>query len=328
MMERKVGWRLAVMMALVYAVQGSFWPLLAVHLEDLGLDCRSRGWIFATLAMGSVIVPLGAGQLVDRLMRTQRFLALAYALGAALLALLASGSVVQEGWLFVLFLVFWMIIAPSYGLSNSLAMRHLDDPGRQFGGIRLWGTIGWMAAGWLVSLVMGWTGANRTGQASYDAFLIATVLSIIVALYCLTLPDTPPLARGGSAGSGARLGDPGPAPAAGCSGFSRDSVRRLPHHANGLPGHARISRIARPAQDVGLDRHDPGPVARDQRAGFPALAAGSNRLQGNHGAGHHRLVGAVPQPAGSTTAGHRCRRRTVARSGGGLFHCGRTGLPG
>ncbi len=155
--------------------------------------------------MGSVIVPLGAGQLVDRLMRTQRFLALAYGLGAALLALLASGSVIQEGWLFLLFLVFWMIIAPSYGLCNSLAMRHLDDPGRQFGGIRLWGTIGWMAVGWLVSLAMGWTGANRSGGGCYEAFLIATVLSIIVALYCLTLPDTPPLARDSASGGWAGL---------------------------------------------------------------------------------------------------------------------------
>src|SRR5208337_233528 len=188
MIERRGGWRLAAMMALVYAVQGSFWPLLAVHLQDLGLNGRSRGWIFATLAMGSVIVPLGAGQLVDRLMRTQRFLAIAYALGAALL-----------------FLSFWMIIAPSYGLCNSLAMRHLDDPGRQFGGIRLWGTIGWMAAGWLVSVAMGWTGANRTGGGSYEAFLIAMVLSIIVALYCLTLPDTPPLARDSASGAWAGL---------------------------------------------------------------------------------------------------------------------------
>jgi len=60
MIERRGGWRLAAMMALVYAVQGSFWPLLAVHLQDLGLNGRSRGWIFATLAMGSVIVPLRA----------------------------------------------------------------------------------------------------------------------------------------------------------------------------------------------------------------------------------------------------------------------------
>jgi hypothetical protein len=55
MLERRVGWRLAAMMALVYAVQGSFWPLLAVHLQALGLNGRSRGWIFATLALGSVI---------------------------------------------------------------------------------------------------------------------------------------------------------------------------------------------------------------------------------------------------------------------------------
>ena len=162
MIERRGGWRLAAMMALVYAVQGSFWPLLAVHLQDLGLNGRSRGWIFATLAMGSVIVPLGAGQLVDRLMRTQRFLALAYALGAALLALLASGSVIQQGWLFLLFLSFWMIIAPSYGLCNSLAMRHcwttLDassagsDCGER--------SAGWPLAGWSR---WRWAGPGQTG---------------------------------------------------------------------------------------------------------------------------------------------------------------------
>ena len=66
------------MMALVYAVQGSFWPLLAVHLADLGIHGRERGWIFATLAIGSLAVPLGAGQLVDRFMATQRLLTLTY----------------------------------------------------------------------------------------------------------------------------------------------------------------------------------------------------------------------------------------------------------
>ncbi len=42
------------MMALIYAVQGSFWPLLAVHLADLGIGGRDRGWIFATLAIASM----------------------------------------------------------------------------------------------------------------------------------------------------------------------------------------------------------------------------------------------------------------------------------
>src|SRR5438445_11473841 len=96
MKPRKRG-RLAAMMALVYAVQGSFWPLLAVHLADLGIAGRDRGWIFATLAIGSAVVPMGAGQLVDRLMATQRLLALVSAVGTVLLAVLAAGCGRSDG---------------------------------------------------------------------------------------------------------------------------------------------------------------------------------------------------------------------------------------
>ena len=74
-MNAGVRWRLSGMMALVYAVQGAFWPLLAVHLQDLGIDGRTRGWIFATLALGSLSMPLGAGHLVDRLMSPEDRLA-------------------------------------------------------------------------------------------------------------------------------------------------------------------------------------------------------------------------------------------------------------
>ncbi len=153
------------MMALVFAVQGSFWPLLGVHLADQGILGRDRGWIFATLAIGSTIVPLGAGQLVDRLMETQRLLAMIYAIGAGLLALLASGWVRSAGGLFGVFLGYWALTAPAYSLCNAMAMRNLDDPGREFGRVRLWGTAGWMVAGWVVSVVMAVTGstADRPG---------------------------------------------------------------------------------------------------------------------------------------------------------------------
>ena len=73
--DDRVKVRLSGMMALVYSVQGAFWPLLSIHLVDLGVSERGRGWIFATMAMASFAMPLGAGQLVDRLMPTQRFLA-------------------------------------------------------------------------------------------------------------------------------------------------------------------------------------------------------------------------------------------------------------
>ncbi len=195
-MNRGKRWRLAVMMALVYGVQGAFWPLLAVHLADLGIGGRARGWIFATQAIGSAAVPLGAGQLVDRLMATQRFLALVSALGAGLLAVVAAGWVNSAAGLLGVFLAYWALTASTYALCNSLALRNLDDPGREFGGVRLWGTAGWMVAGWVVSLVMAATGTARAGHGAFVALGIAAVLSAAFALFCLTLPHTPPLAVG------------------------------------------------------------------------------------------------------------------------------------
>jgi MFS family permease len=195
-MKARTTWRLSAMMALIYAVQGSFWPLLAIHLADLGIGGRDRGWIFATLAIASTAVPLGAGQIVDRAMATERVLALIYALGTGLLVLPASGQVGSAGGLFAVFLVYWMVTAPAYSLCNSLAMRNLDDPGRDFGRVRSWGTAGWMAAGWVVSLVMAASGSVRSGQGAFEALWVAAAFSAATSLYCLTLPHTPPLAVG------------------------------------------------------------------------------------------------------------------------------------
>src|SRR5262249_26730754 len=135
-MSARTPWRLSAMMALIYAVQGSFWPLLAIHLADLGIDGRDRGWIFATLAIASTAVPLGAGQLGRRIRAAQRALSLIYALGTGLLVLLSSGRVGTSGGLFAIFLVYWMVTAPAYSLATALAMRNLDDPGRDFGWVR------------------------------------------------------------------------------------------------------------------------------------------------------------------------------------------------
>lgn len=196
--------RLALMMALVYSVQGAFWPVLAIHLRDLGITERGRGWIFATMAIASFAMPLGAGQLVDRLMPTQKYLSWTFGLGSLILGLMALGVTTDPSWLFVLFLVYWLIMAPSYALSSSVAFRHLARAERDFGAIRLCGTLGWMAVGWLVSAVMAWSG-SKVGRGAAEAFWIAAGLSATTALYCRTLPDTPPLGTARRPGSG--LGD-------------------------------------------------------------------------------------------------------------------------
>ncbi|WP_165248196.1 MFS transporter [Paludisphaera soli] len=195
-MKTRGRWRLSMMMALLYAVSGAFWPLLGVHLAELGIDGRWRGLIFASQALAATLLPLGAGQLVDRLMPTQTFLVLAYGAGTLLLAALASGWVVGAGPLFLTFLLYFSIIMPTHSLSSSLAMRNLDDPRREFAAVRLWGTVGWMAVGWLVSGVMLAVGGGRIATAGGmpEVFWMAAAISLVMACYCGTLPHTPPLA--------------------------------------------------------------------------------------------------------------------------------------
>lgn len=193
----RVRWRLSGMMALIYMVQGSWWPMLSVHLVDLGISGRARGWIFATFAMAAIATPLGAGQIADRWMPTQRLLSLIYLGSGVMLAILGLGLTSRPELLFGLFLVYWLLTAPGYGLANSLSFRNLEHPSRQFGKVRMWGTVGWMTVSWMVAGVLAWSGSSRDAARGVpEIFWVASTLSIIFAMYCLTLPNTPPLAAG------------------------------------------------------------------------------------------------------------------------------------
>ena len=206
-MNASVRVRLSVMMALIYAVQGAWWPMLALHLGDLGLSGRERGWIFAAYPLAAVLMSLGAGSLVDRLMPAQRYLSLCYGLGTAFLLTVALGLKVAPPVLFVLFLAYWLVIAPTYGISGAIAFRNLQRPEAEYGKVRMWGTVGWMAAGWLVSAAMASSGSSMAGGGAFEAFWVAGTSSAALAVFALFLPDTPPLAI---AGRGGRLGGVGP----------------------------------------------------------------------------------------------------------------------
>ncbi len=137
-------------------------------------------------------------------MPAQRFLALAYVAGTAILAALAAGVSVSSGALFAWFLGYWLVMAPTPVVGASLAFRNLANPLKEFARVRLWGTIGWMVAGWFVSGLMAQARFVPRGRGPYEAFWVAAALSVVLAAYSLTLPHTPPLAVGGRTGSGLR----------------------------------------------------------------------------------------------------------------------------
>lgn len=198
--------RLCLMMFLQYAVWGIWMPILPLYLkEHLGFSGYEVGWIAATAAaIGAVAAPFLGGQLADRYFATERYLCVVLILGGIVNLILAEQTTFNA-WL-GLSIVYAILYMPTLGLTNSLAMSHLDDPKRHFSLVRLWGTIGWIAAGWLFSMVWLTTDLGFQIYPPFfsgndhpervvriaDAFRASGVISIFYGLYCLTLPNTPP----------------------------------------------------------------------------------------------------------------------------------------
>lgn len=196
-----LGPRLSLMMFLQYAAWGAWLPILYPFLighRQFELD--QVGNILAIGAVGAVCGPFVAGQIADRYFATERFLAISHLVGSVLMWKLADTA--DYGTFFWLSLVYGFVYAPTLALTNSIAFAHLPDRDRDFGRVRLWGTIGWIAAG----IAIGhWLLAHHTpagaeeaaiqlaqdaGRA--DAFRLSAVLGALLGVYCLTLPHTPP----------------------------------------------------------------------------------------------------------------------------------------
>ncbi len=145
--------RLCLMMFLQYAVWGIWMPILPRYLKgELGFEGGEVAWIAAVAAaIGAVAAPFLGGQLADRYFATQKYLSAVLIAGGIINFLLADQTTFAA-WL-MLSIIYAVLYMPTLGLTNSLAMSHLEDPKRQFPLVRVWGTIGWIAAGWLFSML-------------------------------------------------------------------------------------------------------------------------------------------------------------------------------
>lgn len=210
-MTRSVHGRLALMMFLQYAVWGFWLPVLARYLQalpadgGLGFTPGQVGWILGLAgSIGAVTAPFVAGQFADRYFSTERFLAVLLLLGGVV-KIITAYQTSFSSWL-LLSVLYSVIYTPTLALTNSLAFVHLDEPGRQFPFVRVWGTIGWIAASWLFPLVWlltdvrlaalppfyaGAEVAGATGRL-VDALIFSGVTSIGYAGIALFLPHTPP----------------------------------------------------------------------------------------------------------------------------------------
>ncbi|MBP85921.1 MAG: hypothetical protein CMJ64_04260 [Planctomycetaceae bacterium] len=190
--SRQMCFRLSVMMFLQYFVQGCYLPIVSVYLEEaLGFNKSQIGDFGSALAVGPLLAPFILGQLVDRRFATQYVLCFCHLSGGIVMLALYFQ---QAYWpVVVLGSLYSVLYVPSMMLTNSLAFHHLKNQEREFPIVRLWGTIGFICPAWLIERVLL---RGVTGDALNDgrgiALAAAGVGGILMAVYSLTLPHTPP----------------------------------------------------------------------------------------------------------------------------------------
>lgn len=188
--------RLAAMIFLQYWTLGAWavtvWTYLAENTGDAGealFTPRAIGYCLAAGAIGSLVSPAVFGWIADRFYAAERLLAGLHL--AAALTLFVMSRVTDE-WAFVAaFLAYFHLYVPTVSLTNTVALRHLRSVEREFPPIRVFGTYAWITAGCFVGLL--WplaTGSNIEPTAT--PLVIGSVAGVLMAVYSLTLPHTPP----------------------------------------------------------------------------------------------------------------------------------------
>jgi len=180
--------RLSVMMFLQFFAWGAWFGSLGLALDSNGLSSL-KGGAYGSAPLAAIFAPLTLGLIADRFMSSEKVFGLLMLVGGGIMCVVSSmiqpdnpDNVGTISWLLLAYMLCYM---PTLGLGNSITFTHL--PQEQFPKARVWGTIGWIAAGLGVGIA-GWS-------ASLNIFWVCAVSSLLLGAYAFTLPSTPPPAK-------------------------------------------------------------------------------------------------------------------------------------
>jgi nucleoside transporter len=199
-LEFGLRFKLSVMMFLQFAVWGGWFVFLGNHLKSISATAFTDEWvgaIYGTMALGTIIAPLFVGQVADRFFASEKLMAVLHIVGAGLLFWM--GEITDPETFYVVALIYALVYSPTLALSNSIAFAHVPDGNRDFAGLRVLGTIGWIVTNLLVSLQF-WLNSNFLQLPILaNPFPLAALLSFGLGLFSLALPHTPPPGKAGDA---------------------------------------------------------------------------------------------------------------------------------
>lgn len=144
------------------------------------------GSIYATMGIASLFMPALLGIVADRWINAERVLGICHLIGAVLL--FAASTVTDYSTMYILMLLNAMFYMPTIALNNAVSYTVLEKYGfdiiKVFPPIRVWGTVGFISAMWVVDL-KGWS------LSPFQLYVSATG-SLLLGLYAFTMPECPP----------------------------------------------------------------------------------------------------------------------------------------
>ncbi|GAA4302076.1 nucleoside permease [Compostibacter hankyongensis] len=193
-MSSKIRFQLSTMMFLEFFVWGAWFVTMGTYLLQpsgaggLGVKGIQVGEAYLSQSLGAVIAPFIVGLIADRFFSAQRILGVLHLVGAVLL----WGASVAASFtgFYLLILVYMILFMPTLALTNSIALRQMTDPKKEFPFIRVLGTVGWIVAGLIIGF-LHWEGSHQLNLT----FKMAAVASLVLGFQSFTLPDTLPLKK-------------------------------------------------------------------------------------------------------------------------------------
>lgn len=195
-MKATTKFQLSFMMFLEFFIWGGWFVTLGTFMgNNLNAEGAEIAAAFSTQSWGAIIAPFIIGLIADRFFNAERILGVLHLIGAALMYMMSQAT---EAAVFYPYVLGYMIAyMPTLALVNSVAFNQMKDPSKDFPFIRVWGTVGWIIAGLLISFAFGWDSQDSIAAGLLkNTFVMTALASGVLGVFSFTLPKTPPSAKG------------------------------------------------------------------------------------------------------------------------------------
>ncbi|HXJ59162.1 MAG TPA: nucleoside permease [Verrucomicrobiae bacterium] len=212
-MNKGIRFKLFVMMVLEFFIWGAWLPLIFGYLPSLGFSPAQQSAILNAFPIASIVGMFFSNQFADRNFAAEKFLAFSHLIGG--LAMIGLAMTKDFGMFFGLMMVHCLFYVPTISITNSIAFANMKDAQKEFGLVRMGGTIGWILAAWPFTFILvdweavraanphglvetigtalknGLTGAALQSATKWT-FIVSGIASLVLAVFSLLLPHTPP----------------------------------------------------------------------------------------------------------------------------------------